>query len=143
MTAIETPRLLLRRLQPADLDNYPRVIYGDPDVMAMMPSGQTLTREAFEAYVTPFMVNHWDTHGFGPWIAIYKPDERLIGYCGLKFWPGAPNEVEVFYALDKHYWGRGLATEGARAALRYGFEQVGLGYIIGYALTPTPPPTGF
>jgi ribosomal-protein-alanine N-acetyltransferase len=79
------------------------------------------------------MVEHWTEHGFGPWVVIHKPDQQLIGHCGLRYWPGS-SDIEVLYALDKHYWGQGLATEGARASLRYGFEHLHLERIMAAAL---------
>jgi ribosomal-protein-alanine N-acetyltransferase len=60
---------------------------------------------------------------------IHKSDQQCIGHCGLRYWPDS-SDVEVLYALDKRYWGRGLATEGARASLRYGFADLQLDRIM-------------
>jgi RimJ/RimL family protein N-acetyltransferase len=132
MTAVETTRLYLRRLQPTDLDDYYQRIYADADVMRALPPRGPISREAFEARVPTVMVAHWETHGFGPWVVIHKADQQLIGHCGLRYWPNTA-DVEVLYALDKRYWGKGLATEGASASLRYGFEQLCLERIIAAA----------
>jgi RimJ/RimL family protein N-acetyltransferase len=121
--ALETRRPLLRRLQPTDMDAYYRGIYADPEMMRTLPARVPISRAELEARVPGFMIDHWTAHGFGPWPVIYKADQRFIGHCGLRYWPGSP-DVEVFYALDKRYWGGGLATEGARASLRYGFEHL-------------------
>jgi ribosomal-protein-alanine N-acetyltransferase len=80
------------------------------------------------------MIEHWDRHGFGPWAVIHKDDGLLIGHCGLRYWPQT-TDVEVLYALDRRYWGQGLATEGAVASLRYGFETLQLRRIIAAAFT--------
>jgi ribosomal-protein-alanine N-acetyltransferase len=56
---------------------------------------------------------------------------KLIGHAGLEYIPGA-QEVEIAYTLAKAYWGKGLATEAARASLSYGFESLNLSEI--YAL---------
>jgi len=72
-------------------------------------------------------------HGFGPWAMIHKPDNQFIGHCGLRYWPGS-SDVEVLYALARQYWGQGLATEGARTSLRYGFEHLKLERIMAAAL---------
>lgn len=132
MTTVETERLYLRGLQATDMDVYYQGIYADPDVMKTLPAGVPITRENFERGAPAMMVNHWQTHGFGPWVVWHKADDRLIGHCGLKYWPDSP-DVEVFYALAKPYWGQGLATEGARASLRFGFELRGLKEIIAAA----------
>jgi ribosomal-protein-alanine N-acetyltransferase len=122
---VETARLHLRLLEPADLDAYYERIFADPDVMRWLPTGQPIPRERFDDRIASLMFDHWAEHGFGPWIAVHRADGRVIGHCGLKHWPES-TEVEVFYAFAKSYWGQGLATEGARASLRYGFEDLGL-----------------
>jgi ribosomal-protein-alanine N-acetyltransferase len=53
----------------------------------------------------------------------------LYGWCGLGFLPET-NEVEVAYLLGKPFWGRGYATEAARASVRYGFETIGVDEIV-------------
>ena len=133
MATIETPRLYLRRLQPTDMDAYYQRIYADPDVMRTLLARAPISRAEFEARIPTVMITHWHTHGFGPWVVIYKPDNQLIGHCGLRYWPES-SDIEVLYALDKCYWGKGLATEGARASLRYGFEQLRLERIVAAAL---------
>jgi RimJ/RimL family protein N-acetyltransferase len=132
MDTVETERLYLRRLQDTDRDAYYQGIYADPEVMQTLPAGKPISREAFEGRITGLMVDHWQAHGFGPWVVVHKADQTLIGHCGLKYWPDSL-EVEVFYALAKPYWGQGLATEGARASLRYGFEICGLDHVIAAA----------
>ena len=79
------------------------------------------------------MVEHWAVHGFGPWAVIHKPDNQFIGHPGLRYWPGS-SDVEVLYAVARRYWGKGLATEGARASLRYGFEHLKLERVMAVAL---------
>ena len=68
----------------------------------------------------------------GPWAAIEKATGRWVGRIGLDelpHWPG-PHKIEVGWELHREFWGRGLATEGGRAGVRYGFETVGLERII-------------
>ena len=133
MAAIETARLYLRRLQTADLDDYYQCIYADPDVMRTLLPLSPISRAEFDTRVPTFMVEPWAVHGFGPWAMIHKPDNQFIGHCGLRYWPGS-SDVEVLYALARRYWGQGLATEGARTSLRYGFEHLKLERIIAVAL---------
>jgi ribosomal-protein-alanine N-acetyltransferase len=133
MAAVETARLYLRRLQATDLDDYYQRIYADPDVMRTLLSRAPISREEFDTRIPSIMVEHWTTHGFGPWAVIHKPDNQLIGHCGLRYWPDS-SQVEVLYALARCYWGKGLATEGARASLRYGFEHLRLERIIAATL---------
>jgi RimJ/RimL family protein N-acetyltransferase len=130
---VETERLLLRRLEHADRDAYYERIYADPAVMRTLPAQRPLTRAEFDARMPAVMVDHWEEHGFGPWAVVHRADGELIGHCGLRYWPDTP-DVEVLYALDRRYWGRGLASEGARASLRFGFQRLGLERIIAAAM---------
>lgn len=129
MTVIETNRLILRRFTPEDAaDNYR--IYTDPENMRFM--GRTPDSVEFERYyIRQHIANYYDRHDFGLWATVLKEDGRLIGRCGLLYQQveGA-REVEVSYLVDRHYWGRGLATEAARAAVRLGFGRYGFPRIV-------------
>lgn len=70
-------------------------------------------------------------YGLGTWATIYKPDDRLIGRCGLiPHIINETSELEIAYLLAKEYWGRDLATEAARAIRNYGFEKIGCNRLI-------------
>jgi ribosomal-protein-alanine N-acetyltransferase len=74
----------------------------------------------------------WKEHGFGPWAAIERATGKWAGRLGLNLledWPG-PDRWEVGWELDPSFWGQGLATEGGREAIRFGFEVVRLRRII-------------
>jgi len=122
MIVLETERLLLRRFTPEDAeDNYR--IYTDPENMRFMgrrPDSVEFEREHIHRHIA----NYYDKHGFGLWALVLKEEGRLIGRCGLLYQPveGA-QEVEVSYLIDSPYWGRGFATEAARAVVKLGFER--------------------
>jgi RimJ/RimL family protein N-acetyltransferase len=62
----------------------------------------------------------WERDGFATWAACERETGRLIGRIGLlrhHDWPLAPDPVEIGWTLDHEHWGRGLATEGGRAAM--------------------------
>lgn len=128
MPEIETSRLLLRMFRLSDLDDLAR-IYADADVMRYL-SGHPLTGEETAGWLDYF-IRGWEQYGFGWWAVVLKERGELIGHCGLQFIHVTP-EVEVTYGLAKEYWRMGLASEAARACLRYGFEELKLGRI--YAL---------
>jgi ribosomal-protein-alanine N-acetyltransferase len=140
IVVLETERLLLRHFTPGDLDDV-AALYGDPEVMRYIGNGATKTREQVAAMMELFFTDNrrsWspetlarlpqlgraierDAH-FSLWATIYKPDNRLIGRCGLLAWDlDGRKEVEVGYILARKYWGRGLASEAARASRDYGF----------------------
>ena len=129
MTEIETPRLRLRHWIDADFE--PLVeLNADPRVMEFFPS--TASREETEALWTRIQ-EHFQNFGFGPWAA--EVDGAFAGWIGLmrpRFQAHFTPCVEVGYRLHTRFWGRGLATEGARAALRYGFERLRLEEIVAF-----------
>jgi RimJ/RimL family protein N-acetyltransferase len=128
MPEIETARLYLKMFRPGDLDDLAR-IYADAEVMKYL-SGHALSREETESWLKYFIAG-WESYGFGWWAVTCKASNQLIGHCGLQFINVTP-EVEVTYGLARAYWRKGLASEAARACLRYGFEELELDRI--YAL---------
>jgi RimJ/RimL family protein N-acetyltransferase len=118
MIEIETARLHLRQFTPGDLDDL-YSIFSDPDVVKYMKTGEPASREETERALTS-IIQHWKQQGFGRWAAVDKQRGKLIGYGGLRNLYGTP---ELVYLLAKPYWGQGLATEMARACLKWGFEE--------------------
>ncbi|HET6266423.1 MAG TPA: GNAT family N-acetyltransferase [Acidobacteriota bacterium] len=125
--SVETQRLLLRPFAATDLECLVR-INSDPDVMQFIANGRPWPEERTRLRLNAIL-NHWTRHGFGLWATIYKEENALIGFCGLQHLEQTP-EVEVGYRLDKKYWGKGLATEGAAASIQYGFEMLKLQRIV-------------
>jgi RimJ/RimL family protein N-acetyltransferase len=79
---------------------------------------------------------HWEQHGWGLWAVEVAGVAPFVGFVGL--WPaddltGAPM-VEVGWRLAREHWGNGYATEGAREALRFGFEDLGLEEIVSFTV---------
>jgi RimJ/RimL family protein N-acetyltransferase len=105
-------------------------ILADPEVVRFISDGVPYTHE--EAIENSERGERfWTEFGFGPWAVFDKVTDRWVGRIGLNLlddWPG-PDRWEVGWELDPRFWGRGLATEGGRAAVAFGFE-VGLGRII-------------
>ena len=127
MPEIETSRLRLRMFTPGDLDDLER-LFSDPAVMQYLgvEAGQTMSRAETEETLRG-IIKVWHERGFGRWAVILKDTNRFIGLCGFKLLESQP---ELVYMLEKASWGRGLATEAARAALRYGFEEVKLERVV-------------
>jgi RimJ/RimL family protein N-acetyltransferase len=129
--SLRTDRLVLRQWEAADLDGLARM-YSDPQVTRYLGDGRCLTR-AETAEMIGIMQRHWDEQGFGLWAATVKESDALIGRIGLavpSFLPEVLPAVEVGWVLDRAFWGRGLATEGARACLEFGFTTLELDRII-------------
>jgi ribosomal-protein-alanine N-acetyltransferase len=130
MRQIETPRLLLRQFTPDDSDDL-YGIYSNPELFKYMSNEKPLLWEQTRAVIDTF-TQDWKHHNFGVWAVIYKKNQRLIGHCGLKFLENT-TQIQVGYLLLKSYWGKGLGTEAAKAALKYGFEEVRLPKIVAIA----------
>jgi RimJ/RimL family protein N-acetyltransferase len=76
-------------------------------------------------------IAHREQHGFG--MCTVELTGETIGAAGLQHLEGGP-EIEVGYRFLKEHWGRGYATESARASVAYGFDEVGLERIVAVAL---------
>lgn len=124
--SVTTERLQLRPFVPDDLEGL-ATVFAKPEVWRY-PYGRGFTRQDTEHFLG-LQIDEWDQLGFGCWVAELRGDGPIIGYLGLsvpRFLPEILPAVEVGWRLDPDYWGRGLASEGARAALREGFAAMGL-----------------
>ena len=124
---LTTPRMTLRPLHDTDTAALYRIM-SEPDVMRFFPNPRPPTEEQVGRMIA-HQLRHWEEHENGWWAVELRETCRMIGWCGLQYLPES-DETEVAYLLDKAVWGRGLATEAARAALRYGFENQNLDRII-------------
>ena len=129
MSRVETSRLLLRPFTPEDLDDLCEIL-GKAEVMKYLGlEGKPMSRRETETALHS-MIRHWAHHGFGRWAVVEKEGGRLIGCAGLRSYERV---AELVYLLDKSYWGMGLATEVARACVRFGFETQGFERIVAFA----------
>jgi RimJ/RimL family protein N-acetyltransferase len=121
----QTDRLILRRWLPSDRVPFAQM-NADPRVMEHFASA--LSREESDQSVDRFEA-HFDKHGFGLCAAELRETGAFIGFVGLdvsSFEAHFTPCVELGWRLAVEYWGRGLATEGAREMVRYSFEVLGL-----------------
>lgn len=133
MTEIETERLLLRPWRDEDLEPYARIC-ADSEVMSYLPAA--LSREESAEQMARF-VRHWEELGYGLWAVEQRASGEFIGFVALMYqdeWPEGEHKTEVGWRLGRDHWGRSLATEGALASVRYGFEGLGLERIISITL---------
>jgi len=126
---LTTERLVLRPPAPDDLPVWhaiyldaEEVWYGAPR-SSLDENREKLTRQ----------IAHFEQHGFGMCAVDLAASGETIGAAGLQHLEGGP-EVEVGYRFLKERWGRGYATESARASIDFGFDEVGLERIVAVAL---------
>jgi RimJ/RimL family protein N-acetyltransferase len=128
MITRETPRLLLRPPIASDLDVFIQ-IHEDPDVMRYMNVTGTARSRTAGWRTLALIIGHWHLRGYGQWAVIEKSTGRLIGRAGL--WnPEGGFGLEVGWVIAQASWGRGFATEAARASVQYGFDIVGADRLI-------------
>lgn len=132
---LTTERLVLRPWRDSDLAPF-AALNADPVVMEHFPA--TLTREESDA-VAGRMRAALAERGFGWWPAEVPGVAPFIGFIGLSvpefgahFLPPGKRVVEVGWRLARAHWGRGYATEGARACLRFGFQELRLPEIVSF-----------
>lgn len=121
-----TDRLELRRFRDGDLDALAEV-FAQPEVWRF-PYGRGFDR-AQTAVFLEGQIRHWESCGFGLWLAVERTSGRTLGFVGLSvptFLPEILPAVEVGWRLEPAAWGKGYASEGARAALQEGFTTLGL-----------------
>jgi len=128
---LETDRLILRVLTTADADSLFE-LDSDPEVMRYLNNGRTHTRKEIVERVLPHYLEHSVRYGdrYGFWAAIDKAHGEFIGWFHFRPFRDAPEEIELGYRLKRSAWGKGYATEGARALIRKGFVELGIGKIV-------------
>lgn len=150
---LETERLYLRRFTPEDVDNLVE-LDSDPEVMRYLTGGKPTPRPQVEQEILPRILGDYDRFpGFGCWAAVEKATGAFVGWFLLRPRPGRPTvhaaaesgrdpgagitgeppaggpcamEAELGYRLRRSAWGKGYATEGARALIHKGFTELGV-----------------
>lgn len=145
---LETERLILRRIEPGDIDYY-AAIQADPDVARYIAHGRPRSREESEAWLEAILASYASV-GLGQLAVLRKADNALIGRCGLSdaalelnsdpslprkgwfFRSQVPDGVavepmpELGYTFGKENWGQGYASEASSAVHRYARERLKL-----------------
>jgi RimJ/RimL family protein N-acetyltransferase len=128
---LETQRLVLRRWRDADVAPL-AAIHGDAEVMRWIGDGSVADEPRTAAAVADWE-RHWDERGFGLYAVELRGTGELAGFVGLAvpaFLPEIMPAVEIGWRLGRAHWGRGLATEAARAVLHHAFTAQGQDRIV-------------
>ena len=131
VTELATERLKLRRWTDSDREPF-AALNADLEVMEYFPA--PLNRAESDRMIDR-IEEVFDRKGFGLWAVEVADNGAFIGYVGL--WPAVfeahfTPAVEVGWRLAQASWGRGYATEAARAATADGFERLGLPEIVSF-----------
>ena len=128
---LKTERLTLDSWSSSDWLAF-KPIAIDAEVMRYITGGIPWTDEQIQNFVNRQIIL-LSERGFCRWKLIEPSTGELIGFCGPGVWRDAP-DPEIGWWLARHCWGRGLATEAARAALQDALERVRLEKLISIAM---------
>lgn len=128
---LRTERLIMRRWREQDGEPF-AALNADPRVMEHFPA--PLTRAQSDQLIE-LIERGFESDGFGLWALELAGEARLVGFTGLTRvstqMPFAP-AVEIGWRIAAPYWGRGLASEAARAAAENGFQHHGLRELVSF-----------
>ena len=125
---IETERLTMRPLSPDDIDDIVR-LYGDPEVTRFITGG-VHSRQMAQTWLDE-QVASWQRYlKIGMFRVADRVTGEFLGRCGVRDLEDA-GEMEIGYAFVPSAWGRGIATEAARAVLGFTFRNSDLDHIVG------------
>ena len=128
---LETERLIIREHVLSDApffftlnSNYNVVKYTGDSSFKMIAEAEKIVQ---------YVMNQYKENGYGRWLVAEKETGNPIGWCGLKFHTDT-KETDIGYRLLESAWGKGYATESAKACIDYGFKHFNLNRIIGDAI---------
>lgn len=125
--SIKTARLALRPLKQTD-GRVLHQIYQSEGVLRYFPNPAPPDLDKVLRFIAAEQA-HWEKFGYGNWGILPEGESDIIGWAGLQYLAEL-DETEVGFLLDRPWWGKGYATEAAKASIRFGFEHCGLDHII-------------
>lgn len=131
MKILETDRLILRTWQPNDIMPM-AAINQDPKVMEYFPALQGL--ESTKQLIKKF-TRHFEENGYTFYAVELKTDHTFIGFVGLaiaNFEAHFTPATEIGWRIAAKYWGKGYATEAAKAVLQYAFTMLNLEEVVSF-----------
>lgn len=125
----DTKRLILRELSVEDAESFFML---NTDPLVLKYTGDLPFRSVKEATIFLKNYSEYRKNGFGRWAVVKKENEKFIGWCGLKL--NEESFIDLGFRFFRNEWGKGFATEAAKATIDYGFNVLGIKEIIGRAI---------
>ena len=128
---LETPRLLLRKKR---IEDAPFLLELNSNPLVIQYTGDVAFKNLKEAEnIVGYIMNQYTQNGYGRLLVIEKATGNYLGWCGLKYHADS-KETDIGYRFLQSEWGKGYATEAAKACIEYGFSNLQLTRIIGNAM---------
>ena len=125
-TIISTPRFFLREKLPSDaMDMYE--LNADPEVLKY--TGDKPFSDQQDALNFILGYDHFKKNGFGRWVIVDRETTAYLGWCGFK--KHSNGMIDLGYRIKRQHWGKGIASESAKACLDYGFTTLKFDKIVG------------
>jgi len=124
VNTICTSRLEIRPFNDADTAQYIKIM-SNPIVTKYLGSGKVMTTNEISVLLDHFRAV--GNNGFGVYAVIEKETKNLIGHCGIR--PIPEDRVELLYAYDPAYWGKGYATEAGKAVLHHAKNKLNIRHV--------------
>lgn len=132
---IETERLIMRPFQEVDVERL-FLLDSNPEVMKYV-GVKPLTKIEESLQVLKFIQKQYQENGVGRLAVIEKESNLIIGWSFLKYLTeeinGIKNVYDLGYRFLPEFWGKGYATESAKASIEYGFKKMNLNKICAHA----------
>ncbi len=126
-----TERLVLREFSLEDAPDFYEL---NLDKEVMKYTADRVFQSIKESADLIHSYKEYEKTGFGRWTVVLKETDEVLGWCGLKYITSV-DEVDLGYRLKRKYWNKGYATEACNASLDIGFNQYGVGLIVGRTMT--------
>ena len=129
---LESERLLIRPFQLGD-EQAMYALNSNPIVQKY--TGDTLVKSVEQAkdILQNIVLKDYKKYGYGRLAVLYKPENKLIGFTGIKYLREMGGESDLGYRFLPDYWGQGIATETSKMSLKFAFEKLKLKRIFGFA----------
>ena len=129
---IETERLLIRPFTIHDIESAYEMNL-DQEVSKYTGDGGVVSKTEMERRIKEDVIGDYEKYGFGRLAVVLKEENKFIGFAGLKYLDDL-KEVDLGYRFMSKYWGKGFATESAKACIELGFKTLDLNKLIAMVL---------
>lgn len=138
VNVIETDRLALRHLSPADDAAFMLDLLNQPSFIQNVGDRGVRTLDEARTYISNGAVASYERHGFGLYLTVVKSTGEAAGLCGLVKREGL-DDVDIGFAFLPRFWGKGYCVEAASAVTAYARDVLGLERLVAITVPGNEP----